>query len=402
MEKTDLLERYYKAFIDIQKPRDFFIGMADYLEFVDSNPEFEGVMDSIFFEGKQKQQKLEELGLKATVVLEEMKDKIEDYIAKNEIKSEDVLKELKEYDDWKNGKIQDGSSITNKLYGYVGDVIVAINKFPEHLPFVTKFAKMVDVSGKLMVARLLPFQEYEDYNDLEEEIKRERETALWGQATQISELYWALKRGREEYKKLVGEYKENPSIKISWLLMNYSVLIGEWIGVEEEKQQNLVFFRVEKAKPWLVRIHNFIVSRSFLNRPPEKIIKIESEVSKPAEQIKIKKITLRQDDLMLEINGGKKIISFKARKSKGESEETKFFKIIYHLWDYRQEIGKNGKVTKQGEWVTLKNLATGAESTEGATTRNVSRLRDIFKTEGVPIQIEPSNNSRYKLIIQFG
>ncbi|MFA5095687.1 MAG: hypothetical protein WC447_03460, partial [Candidatus Paceibacterota bacterium] len=122
--------------------------------------------------------------------------------------------------------------------------------------------------------------------------------------------------------------------------------------------------------------------------------------TQPIQQIKIRNITLNQENLMIEINNGEKIISFKSRKSKGENEETKFFKIVYHLWEFREEIDKNNKIIVEGDWITISNLAKGAESTEGATLKNISRLKDKFSKEGVPIEIRASNNGRYKLIIQ--
>lgn len=160
-------------------------------------------------------------------------------------------------------------------------------------------------------------------------------------------------------------------------------------------------------------IFEVTLPKDFSDICDKKITQLQSEIGNgqpyskrgiftPIKQIKIKKITLRPEDLILEINDGDKIITFRNRKGKEENKETKFFKIIYHLWDFREEIGKNGKMTKKGEWITLENLTKGAKSTKGATTKNVSRLRDMFKKEGVAIEIKSSNNGRYKLIIKFG
>jgi len=59
MDKLDILERYYNAFINLENPRNFFIGMADYLEFADSIPEFDHITKNIFAEKKALEEKLE-------------------------------------------------------------------------------------------------------------------------------------------------------------------------------------------------------------------------------------------------------------------------------------------------------------------------------------------------------
>lgn len=40
-DKIEVLDRYFKSFIDLENDRDFFIGLYDYLKYLDTTPEIE-------------------------------------------------------------------------------------------------------------------------------------------------------------------------------------------------------------------------------------------------------------------------------------------------------------------------------------------------------------------------
>lgn len=118
--------------------------------------------------------------------------------------------------------------------------------------------------------------------------------------------------------------------------------------------------------------------------------------------IPIKNVRLDKNNYLLEINHGEKIISFKSRKKKeGLEKETKQFKILYHLWDYRHEL-TDGKITQKGDFVSLDNLmkGSGAENTD-ATYKHVLRLNSIFKKANIAIKIK-GENGKYRLLIMKG
>jgi hypothetical protein len=115
--------------------------------------------------------------------------------------------------------------------------------------------------------------------------------------------------------------------------------------------------------------------------------------------ILIKDTRLDGQNYLLEVNNGKKIISFKSKKNGEKLEkETKQFKILYHLWDFRWEL-KDGRVLKKGDYASLDNLVkgSGSESKEAAY-KHIQRLNNRFKNEGVAIEIK-GENEKYRLII---
>ncbi len=120
---------------------------------------------------------------------------------------------------------------------------------------------------------------------------------------------------------------------------------------------------------------------------------------KPAPPVIIKDARLDEKNYLLEINSGGKIISFKSKKKgEGLEKETKQFKILCHLWEFRWEL-KDGRVLKKGDYASLDNLARegGSEST-GAAYKQIQRLNSRFIDEEVAIEIK-GENEKYRLII---
>ena len=127
-----------------------------------------------------------------------------------------------------------------------------------------------------------------------------------------------------------------------------------------------------------------------INRPKLKTI---------STKILIKDARLDEQNYLLEINNGGKVISFKSKKKgSGLEKETKQFKVLYHLWDFRWEL-KNGRVLKKGDYTSLDNLVKGSGSKSiGAAYKHIQRLNNRLKNEGVTIEIE-GENEKYRLII---
>ncbi len=116
----------------------------------------------------------------------------------------------------------------------------------------------------------------------------------------------------------------------------------------------------------------------------------------------VRHIGLNENQYLLEINNGEGFVSFKSKKRKeGLEKETKLFKILCHLWDFRTEIKNNKNIAEESYWTTIENLkiSSGCESID-ATYRQIKRLEKKFKKNDLPIKIE-AINEKYRLVVNY-
>jgi sulfur relay (sulfurtransferase) DsrC/TusE family protein len=128
----------------------------------------------------------------------------------------------------------------------------------------------------------------------------------------------------------------------------------------------------------------------------------ETGEQKP-KSIQIKNIRLDERGYYLDINNGEKIVSFKKKREKeGLEKETKQFKILVFLWDYRYEMrgSRNVRIDKErSDVISVENLYKNSSSKSiEATKQHIKRLNTLFKKEGLPVEIE-GKEENYRLII---
>jgi hypothetical protein len=138
--------------------------------------------------------------------------------------------------------------------------------------------------------------------------------------------------------------------------------------------------------------------RNLLPREKKQFV-ATSEFNSQTDDYIVKDIKLDKINYILNINNGKRFVSFKSRKGKKDIDaETKLFKIFYHLWEFKWEY-KKGNSSIKGEWVAKSNLLIQSKNTESGLDALLGRLRK--KLSGLPITIESNNAGKYRMAIRF-
>ena len=174
-----------------------------------------------------------------------------------------------------------------------------------------------------------------------------------------------------------------------------------YIAFNEEENKYMLYFKLTKEE------RNEVVKK--MDENEDKLAKkhqrervaLEQKTRKvDVKQVNIKQAQLNEKTYILEINNGEKIISFKSKKGcEGLEKETKLFKILFHLWEFRYETKKD-KIIQYGDWISLDNLAKPIDSTTAAVYQNIKRIRKKIERENLPIYIKSSKTGMYKLILE--
>ncbi|MBI2063301.1 MAG: hypothetical protein HYT61_03655 [Candidatus Yanofskybacteria bacterium] len=113
--------------------------------------------------------------------------------------------------------------------------------------------------------------------------------------------------------------------------------------------------------------------------------------------IAIKNVRLDTDRYLLVVNDGERVVAFKSKRhKKGLDKETKLFKVLVLLFDFRLEK-KGEKILHSKnlnpDYTSLKNIAGNSGSpTQEAAYRNIKRLNGYFEENGLSIWIEKHGN----------
>jgi len=213
--------------------------------------------------------------------------------------------------------------------------------------------------------------------------------------------------------KLMDNYGDARVSGITYLKNNNYILDYSLGGGEIDKWATEVLISVdrkefEKFYNHLINVYNKTkqIYKKFSTEYQKSIASNNQETGdgllRQKELIRIKQIAIIENKYIIEINNGTDDLSFRSKKQgEGLDKETKLFKIIFHLWDFRQEFNKKGSIKRKGAWITLDNLAIQTNSNTGAVYQNIRRLREKFNENKLPLEIESNKAGKYRLKIFF-
>ncbi len=314
-KETELLERFYISFINLNDPKDFFYGLRDYIDFIKDTPEFNRILTGLLYQKKTFENNLKELDLTAIKKLSEIHKEISDYVSQNKINNSTINEALRSYDSWLRGEKM-GMTKTEGLHEDLYDIIEYLYKELEHKEFASRY--IIFSTNKDYVKYYLYPKEYKEYYESLKDFKEKYKSELWGQMNEAIRYYQIIKKGKEKRKELVKSAVENNDFKATYeLISSHDILLREWINIEEGMYDKLHFFDIKKFRPIIIRFHNYILKE--LSKPPkdpfanfslenlikaQKILKIvldelelQSEMQLFGNKIPIKKI--EKEDILL-------------------------------------------------------------------------------------------------------
>jgi hypothetical protein len=141
-------------------------------------------------------------------------------------------------------------------------------------------------------------------------------------------------------------------------------------------------------------------------RGDEPLVRLVYGNKDPLSPIAIKSVRLDTDRYLLVVNDGERVVAFKSKRHrKGLDKETKLFKILALLFDFRLEK-KGEKILHsknlKPDYTSLKNIASNSGSpTPEAAYRNIKRLNGYFEENGLSMWIEKHGND-CRLVVKKG
>lgn len=258
MDKTELVERHYQSFINQPHPREFFLGMVEYIDYADSIPEFNQAFQALILQGKSEELKLLTLEKKIIKPMVTAFAKLSKYVKDNNIEHGGIIEAINSFNSKVEGSTISSARLPKSLLDELADITYNLYKMPEHQAFASKFVEFS--RDKSYVRHHYSIKGYEDYSAFEEEYQRQSKSSLWGIFFYVLNRYQAITSGRARHRELVKEHRKKSHVSIAWELMNTGSIVGEWNSIEDgNSRERPLFFRVEDYKPKLERLHNYLL-----------------------------------------------------------------------------------------------------------------------------------------------
>ncbi len=236
------------------------MGLVDYIDYINSVPEFETIISLILEKQEPSEEKIKELEKSALSELEIVRNKIEKYVKKHKIDDPVANRALTDYNNYKTGLTLTNSSIPSLLYDELCDVVMALDKIPRHQKFVKGIVEVSNSNG-VHIAKCLPLKYVGDFLEAKAKFDHNYKTELWGDLRVILSRYEIIKRGYDTRQELIKQSKEgNPTATFS--LLNYSGVMHEWKQIENGQiDKGSIYFTFSSIKPKVDRLHNFLLSK---------------------------------------------------------------------------------------------------------------------------------------------
>lgn len=263
MDKTALLERLYQTFAEEKTPHTFFIALTDYIDLIDTTPEFKAVIDELDGQRKAAEKSVRSLETPTLKALDAFHTKLVAYIRKNKIKDEEIEDALRDYELWQVGNARGSQTKCEALDNELSDIVCRLYyNFPEHKKYAEQHISFYDAE-KTKINRIVDIPEVRAYEEALLVFKEKTKTEIWGEIHKLGWIYQAVKHGRERWKELQAKVKKENTFAKRMELLDFSTLYGEWDAIEREGKARYPFlFKVEETLFIVKRLHNYLLSHA--------------------------------------------------------------------------------------------------------------------------------------------
>lgn len=123
MDKVQVLERYYNSFIDLTDSKGFFLGIADYFDYLQTVPEFDQIGREIRLQEKSAHHKLQELHDIALTKVKAIHDEFWAYCLQHNFFENQAIKNIfKDYDDYVSERTASSRNLADSTYDDMIDI----------------------------------------------------------------------------------------------------------------------------------------------------------------------------------------------------------------------------------------------------------------------------------------
>jgi len=270
----EILERQYQSFINQERDWNFFLGLADYVEFINKTPDFKEALSKIK-EKKEKEIKIiEKLEKEAVIELQKIKKELLEIIKTEKFTCEGLPEALLKLEDYEKGKIDSNHYKSSRLNEGLRNLIkvLAEKEGIRYEELVKNYSLLKYSISKKLLLRMGKSLEFQ----------RKKEIELWGAYDKLQLVFRLIKLGEKylsTFKKDLGEYDEYLELLKEMEIIKNNGKRPFFSSLPSPKRDTLFDYRKKELKKdnyklYTTRIHNYLI-QELSKKESEETIKKE-------------------------------------------------------------------------------------------------------------------------------
>lgn len=249
---VDSLEDQVKNFKDLPE-KGFFLGIGDYVKFIDENPGFEEIVSAINSFRERDRVKLSELEKQLLDDIADVEKAILGRVKGVEIISKIVEESIKEYEMRKDGRIQSSASRAEELYDGLGYLITILNE-NGYQDLVSDFIKFNPDTKSIADYKIS--EHYYPYKEELADCKSKIQKTIWGSWNELIVVYLVIHKYKEKMQELVEANDAIGQMNFYGLHQEMENVLG---NVNDDKRR-LQFIKDDYVSH-INRVHSFIINK---------------------------------------------------------------------------------------------------------------------------------------------
>ncbi len=253
----EILEKQYQSFINQERDWNFFVGLADYVKFINETSEPHLLLERTKESKLKRIEIIDKLEEEAVTELLKLKRDLLKIIKNEKIAKEGLSEALSKLDDYEKGKISPNHYKSSRLDEGLRNLIKALSDSEED--FAKNYPRY-GLSKKLLIRMAKS-----------SELHEKKETELWGAYEKLQLVFRVIYSGKEylsfleEHKRDIDEYvgllDEMETIKNDGENRFFSLHPHKretYFSLNEFRKKN---FKRDNYKLYATRIHNYLIQK---------------------------------------------------------------------------------------------------------------------------------------------
>lgn len=261
---TTTIQSLFDNFIDQSNDWRFFLGLAEYKDYLNKTPETEEILNTIMKDREKLYKQHNEVEKQMLLEINKTANELKEIILENKWEYPDLTNKIEEYVNYQEGKIQSTAPLSTNLYHCIVTMISLLKEKGHEESVSHLYETFPDDPKHILRHNFAPSRD--EHEKIKKEIETKKETSLWGAVEEIELCRWVIYEARDYYNEIAQDREKFFEV---W---NVDLFLEDMDHIREfgHPKNNATHFKKDKYSFDAKRVHQHIVNQVSKERTPYK------------------------------------------------------------------------------------------------------------------------------------